>query len=140
MRPGRVEVVLSPGELERLDRVAAERGTNRSEVVRTALALLGGRPAAPMGADEVVALIEGHARRGNVRCALFLGRCFGLHRAAAPGARAAAAFGADAFAEVDALAEGRRARAADAEWLVDPESERLHAELRVRRALGPGAT
>jgi hypothetical protein len=129
---------LSDDELEALDVVAAAHFTSRSGALRAGLGLLT-RPATPMGVDEVVALLATHARPGSLKALTLLARSYGLHRGLLTSQAVGAPYDA-ALAEVDAIYDRNRARAEDAEWLVDGESREMLDELAARRELGPGAT
>ncbi len=74
MNPGdtRLSIRVTGRMLAQLDDLAAERGVDRSRVVRQLLeAALGGRPTppttiAPIGENEIIELLTEKARAGNV--------------------------------------------------------------------------
>ncbi len=76
-----LQVRVDAEELDRLDRIAAERATKRQDVVREALAAFTGEPAtaapaagARMEADELLGLIERQARDGRTWAVEWLAR------------------------------------------------------------------
>lgn len=113
MHTRRVEVVLDRTELSELDRVASERGSSRSEVLRAGLRLLSDRPAAPMTAVDVVSQLERHVRAGRLSALLMLARIHGLHRRPSQPTPPIVSSGptSAALAECDALRAGARAGA-----------------------------